>query len=91
MRARTFRFVMIDEAFGRGSDESARFALELFKTMNLQILLVTPMQKIHIIEPYIKHVGFIHNEDGKNSCLRTLTIEEYREEKEGRGHVDELK
>ena len=91
VRARTFRFVMIDEAFGRGSDGSARFALELFKTMNLQILLVTPMQKIHIIEPYIKHVGFIHNEDGKNSCLRTLTIEEYREEKEGRGHVDELK
>ena len=91
VRARTFRFVMIDEAFGRGSDESARFALELFKTMNLQILLVTPMQKIHIIEPYIKHVGFIHNEDGKNSCLRTLTIEEYREEKEERGYVDELK
>ncbi|MFC6674291.1 ATP-binding protein [Marinobacterium aestuariivivens] len=30
-RSRSFRFVMIDEAFGRGSDESARYALELFR------------------------------------------------------------
>ena len=29
-RSRSFRFVVIDEAFGRGSDESARYGLELF-------------------------------------------------------------
>ena len=29
-KSRTFRFAVIDEAFGRGSDESTRFALELF-------------------------------------------------------------
>ena len=29
-KSRSFRFVMIDEAFGRGSDESARYGLELF-------------------------------------------------------------
>ena len=30
-RSRSFRFVVIDEAFGRGSDESARYGLELFE------------------------------------------------------------
>ncbi|MGH7489458.1 MAG: SbcC/MukB-like Walker B domain-containing protein, partial [bacterium] len=76
--SRSFRFVVIDEAFGRGSDESAKYALELFRKLNLQLLIVTPLQKIHIIEPYVSAVGFVHNPDGKQSLLRNLTIEEYR-------------
>jgi uncharacterized protein YPO0396 len=39
------------------------------------------LQKIHVIEPYVSAVGFVHSEDGKTACLRNLTIEEYREEK----------
>jgi uncharacterized protein YPO0396 len=80
-RSRSFRFVMIDEAFGRGSDESATYGLELFKSLGLQLLIVTPLQKIHIIEPYLSAVGFVHNEEGRRSRLRNLTIEEYRAEK----------
>ncbi|MFH1985439.1 MAG: SbcC/MukB-like Walker B domain-containing protein [Pseudomonadota bacterium] len=80
-RSRTLRFVMIDEAFGRGSDESTRYALELFKKLNLQLLIVTPLQKINIIEDYVSAVHYIHNPDGQNSMVRNLTIEQYREEK----------
>ena len=80
-RSRTFRFVVIDEAFGRGSDESAQYGLQLFQQLNLQLLVVTPLQKIHIIEPFVSSVGFVHNEDGRASMLRNLTIEEYRAEK----------
>jgi uncharacterized protein YPO0396 len=83
-RSRSFRFVAIDEAFGRGSDESARYALELFDRMNLQLLIVTPLQKIHIIEPHVSGVGFVHTEDGRSSMLRNLTIEEYRQERAAR-------
>ncbi len=79
--SRTFRFVVIDEAFGRGSDDSARYGLELFRRLGLQLLIVTPLQKIHIIEPFVSAVGFVHNEAGRNSFLRNLTIEEYRKEK----------
>ncbi|MFA6843688.1 MAG: SbcC/MukB-like Walker B domain-containing protein, partial [Bacilli bacterium] len=82
VRSRTFRFVVIDEAFGRGSDESARYGLELFAQLNLQLLIVTPLQKIHIIEPFVSSVGFVHNEEGRNSVLRNLSIEEYRAEKQ---------
>jgi len=82
IRSRSFRFVVIDEAFGRGSDESARFGLELFKRLNLQLLIVTPLQKIHIIEPYVSSVGFVYSPEGRESMLRNLTIEEYIAEKE---------
>lgn len=82
VRSRSFRFVMIDEAFGRGSDESARFGLELFKRLNLQLLIVTPLQKIHIIEPYVAHVGFVYNPEGRESLLRNLSIEAYRAERD---------
>jgi uncharacterized protein YPO0396 len=83
-RARSFRFVVIDEAFGRGSDESARYGLELFERLNLQLLIVTPLQKIHIIEPHVASVGFVHNDEGRCSMVRNLTIEEYRAEKVAR-------
>lgn len=78
---RAFRFVMIDEAFGRGSDESARYGLELFAKLGLQLLIVTPLQKIHVIENYVRSVHLVHNKEGNDSMIRSLTIAEYREEK----------
>ena len=81
VRSRSFRFVVIDEAFGRGSDESAQYGLKLFRQLNLQLLIVTPLQKIHIIEPYVSSVGFVHNEGGRASKVRNLSIEEYRAHK----------
>ena len=81
VRSRSFRFVVIDEAFGRGSDESAEYGLTLFAQLNLQLLIVTPLQKIHIIEPHVRHVGFVSNDSGQTSKLRNLSIETYRQEK----------
>lgn len=88
-RSRPFRFVMIDEAFGRGSDDSARYALNLFKGLNLQVLVVTPLQKIHVIEDYVRTVHFVHNTDGKTSQLKNLTIEQFREERARRRRTPE--
>ncbi len=81
VRSRSFRFVVIDEAFGRGSDESAQYGLRLFAQLNLQLLIVTPLQKIHIIEPFVSSVGFVQNDEGRSSKLRNLTIHEYHQEK----------
>ena len=80
---RTFRFVVIDEAFLKSSDESARFGLELFKKLDLQLLVVTPLAKIGTIEPYVKHVGFVYQDDQQHrSYLRNLTIKELGSERE---------
>lgn len=80
-RSRSFRFVVIDEAFGRGSDESAEYGLRLFKQLNLQLLIVTPLQKLQIIEPFVASVGYVKNINGSDSRLLNLTIEEYLERK----------
>ncbi|OFB38078.1 hypothetical protein BA059_16125 [Mycolicibacterium sp. (ex Dasyatis americana)] len=77
-RSRDFRFAVIDEAFGRGSDASTRYALDLFATLGLQLLIVTPLQKVHIIEPYVKAIGIVDNPTGTYSRLQTMTIEEFR-------------
>ena len=82
VRSRSFRFVVIDEAFGRGSDDSAEYGLRLFQQLNLQLLIVTPLQKIHIIEPFVYSVGFVHNEEGSASRLRNLSIEDYRAQRD---------
>jgi uncharacterized protein YPO0396 len=88
VRSRSFRFVVIDEAFGRGSDESTKYGLELFQKLNLQLLIVTPLQKITVIEPYVSSIGFVTNPEGKDSKLRNLSIETYYQEKAAHGAVD---
>ncbi|GAA4334842.1 ATP-binding protein [Flaviaesturariibacter amylovorans] len=80
-KSRSFRFVVIDEAFGRGSDESTRYGLELFKKLNLQLLIVTPLQKIHIIEGHVNSFHFVSNRDGDNSQVSNFTKKEYLLEK----------
>lgn len=80
-KSRSFRFVVIDEAFGRGSDESTRYGLELFKKLNLQLLIVTPLQKIHIIEGHVNSFHFISNREGNNSQVSNFTKTEYEQEK----------
>ncbi len=76
---KTFRFAVIDEAFGRGSDPSTRYALELFGAFGLQLLVVTPLQKVQVIEPYVSQVGYVSNPGGAASSLLNMTISQYRE------------
>jgi len=86
-KSRSFRFVVIDEAFGRGSDESTRYGLELFKKLNLQLLIVTPLQKIHVIEGHVNSFHFVSNREGNNSQISNFTKEEYKLEKLKRNGV----
>lgn len=75
----SFRLVVIDEAFLKSSDESAKFGLSLFEKMRFQLLVVTPLLKISTIEPFISHVGFVsHNDITHISQLKNISIENYR-------------
>lgn len=76
-----FRLVVIDEAFGRGSEESTRYGLRLFDSLGLQLVLVTPLQKIGVIEGSVETIHLITNPTGRESELRTIGIKEYREGK----------
>lgn len=74
-----FRFVVIDEAFSRSDQENSRYAMALFKELALQLLVVTPMTGIHIVEPYIAACHFVfNNSEGNNSQVETMTIQQLR-------------
>ena len=78
----SFRLVVIDEAFLKSSDESAKFGLKLFKKMNFQLLIVTPLLKIPTIEPFISHVGFVTYSDITHiSTLKNITMEVYKQKR----------
>jgi uncharacterized protein YPO0396 len=78
-RPKTFRFIALDEAFARGSDASTRFALQLFKTMGLQLLVVTPLQKKEVIAPYVERVALIAKDSEQRSRSLFMKIEDYQE------------
>ncbi|GEM_PF-44480 len=76
---RTFRFVIIDEAFGRGSNALASYGLDLFRRMHLQVLIATPLSKIGVMERFVQHVCLATmNKATKRTSLLTMTIEEFR-------------
>ena len=80
---RAFRFVVIDEAFVRSDETNARYAMELFKQLNLQLLVITPLDKIHIIEPYISACHYaVNNEEENDSKVYNLSIEQYYQQKQ---------
>ena len=47
----------------------------------------TLLQKIHIIEPFVANVGYVHNDGGQHSMVRNLSIEEYRAERAARSMI----
>jgi uncharacterized protein YPO0396 len=80
---KSFRFVVIDEAFSKLDDDNARFAMQLFHQLGLQLLVVTPMQQLHIIEKYV-HAYHVVVNDNVGNCSRifNLTQEQYHQQRQ---------
>jgi uncharacterized protein YPO0396 len=75
----SFRFICVDEAFARQDEEKADYLMDLIKKLNLQMLLVTPDDKIHIAEPYISGVHIVHRVNNRNSRIFDTTIEQAKQ------------
>ncbi len=58
------------------------FAMELFKQLNLQLMVVTPLDKINEVERFIHSVHYTENKNRQNSAVYDLTIEEYHARKQ---------
>jgi uncharacterized protein YPO0396 len=81
-RSQSFRFVVVDEAFSRSDENNSRYAMQLFRELDLQLLVVTPMTGIHIVEPYISACHFVwNNSEGNHSQVHTMSIQQFREER----------
>jgi uncharacterized protein YPO0396 len=80
-RLKSFRFVVVDEAFSKVDPENSIYAMELFRKLNLQLMLVTPLDKISLAEKYIHSVHYVENKHQRDSAVYDLTIEEYQAKK----------
>lgn len=74
-----FRFVILDEAFSKSDAKNSEYALQLFKELDLQLMVITPRNGINIVEGYVSSLHLLEkNSDGKTSSISSMTIEEYR-------------
>jgi uncharacterized protein YPO0396 len=79
---KSLRFITVDEAFSKLDPDKSAFLMEFCAQLNLQILIVTPLDKINIAEPYIHAVHFVEIKNKKHSIVYNLTMEQYEERKE---------
>ncbi|MEM1119535.1 MAG: SbcC/MukB-like Walker B domain-containing protein [Bacteroidota bacterium] len=80
-RRKSFRFAVVDEAFSKVDPENSVYAMELFKQLNLQLMVVTPLDKINLAEPYIHAVHYVQNKAKKNSEVFDMPMAIYEQKK----------
>lgn len=79
---RSFRFICVDESFSNQDDEKSTYLMDLCKQLHLQLLVVTPNDKTHIVEPYIARVHFVQRKNNRNSLIYDMPIAQYQLEKQ---------
>ncbi|CAL1521519.1 SbcC/MukB-like Walker B domain-containing protein [Chitinophaga sp. MM2321] len=78
---RSLRFITVDEAFSKLDPEKSHYLMEYCGQLNLQLLVVTPLDKLNIAEPYIHACHFVANKNKRDSVVYNFTMEEYRDKK----------
>jgi uncharacterized protein YPO0396 len=73
--SRSLRFAVVDEAFSKVDPENSKFAMKLFEQMNLQLMVVTPLDKINVVEDYIHTIHYVENKQRKTSAVFDLAIQ----------------
>ena len=48
--------------------------MELCRQLHLQLLVVTPEDKMHIVEPYISAIHFVKRNNNRNSIVFDMPI-----------------
>ena len=75
-----FRFIVVDEAFSKSDEKNSRYAMELFQNLGLQVIVVTPKDKIHVVEPYVQSIFLTYVNEGQDrSQLINLSLERSNE------------
>ena len=80
-KTNSFRFIAVDEAFSKLDPEKSHYLMALCKQLNLQILVVTPLDKIYVAEEYISSCHFVEKQSTERSRVYTLTMPQYQEQK----------
>ncbi len=57
--ARSFRFIVVDEAFSKLDADFSTYLLDLLSTLKFQMLIITPNTGIKMAEKYMSHLIFV--------------------------------
>lgn len=79
---KSFRFIVIDEAFSDVDPENTKYIMELFNTLHLQVMIVTPLDKINLVETYIHGIHYVETAQGRFSKVYNMSIQEYEKRKQ---------
>jgi uncharacterized protein YPO0396 len=77
--SKSLRFIAVDESFSNQDEEKATYLMELCKQLHLQLLVVTPSDKIAIVQNFIAHVHLVQRVNNRHSVLYNMTIKELKE------------
>ncbi len=80
--SRSLRFIAVDESFSNQDEEKATYLMELCKQLHLQLLVVTPSDKIAIVQNFIAHVHLVQRVQNRHSVLYNMTIKQLKEQVE---------
>ena len=61
--AKSFRFIMVDEAFSKLDPENSTYLLDLLSSLNFQMLLITPNSNVKLSQDRMSHLIFVKKED----------------------------
>lgn len=75
---RSLRFVIVDEVFSKSDSINGQYAMQLFKQLDLQVMIVTPLDKLNIAEEYISSVHQVQK-IGDSSRVLSMTMDRFHE------------
>ena len=75
----SFRFVIIDEAFSKIDTKNSEQVMAIFNDLDIQVMVVTPNDKINVVEDYISSIHIVDKSNSNDSRLIYMSIEEYKE------------
>ncbi len=77
----SFRFIIIDEAFSKIDSKNSEQVMAIFNDLDIQVMVVTPNDKINVVEDFISSVHLVDKTNTDDSRLFYMGIEEYKEKK----------
>lgn len=77
--SKSLRFIAVDESFSNQDEEKATYLMELCKQLHLQLLVVTPSDKIQIVQDFIAYVHLVQRVHNRESVLYNMTMKELKE------------
>lgn len=77
--SRSLRFIAVDESFSNQDEDKATYLMDLCRQLHLQLLVVTPSDKIQIVQDYIAHVHLVQRVNDRHSVIYNMTIKELKE------------